>query len=235
MSKISNQQGRNVQKSGVSGYTRAVGNDELGQLLSRVQACVISNGNELEKLLIDRCSTIDNIDIFIKKVTTSNINQGTFLCTKKILKKTQDYKDVIKGIEPDMIIFIVSNYRLCKIIELKDGDTFDTKKVKGEKANLVTFSEKFGAKIPFSTDYYVCCFNQNNKEIIREGMKNEFDLEHIMTGKELCQLLNIDYQEIINIRKNDMEENFNYFIEELLKIPEVLEKINQIIATSENK
>lgn len=142
---------------------------------------------------------------------------------------------MIKGIEPDMIIFIVSDYRLCKIIELKDGDTFDTKKVKGEKTNLVTFSEKFGAKIPFSTDYYVCCFNQNNKEIIREGMKNEFDLEHIMTGRELCQLLNIDYQEIINIRKNDMEENFNYFIEELLKIPEVLEKINQIIVASENK
>ncbi|ECL0318803.1 restriction endonuclease [Campylobacter coli] len=231
MSKISNQQGRDVQKNGISGYTRVIGNNELGQLLSRVQACVISNGNELEKLLISRCSIIEDIDIFIKNVEKNNIQQGTFLCTKRILKQTQKYKEVTKGIEPDMIIFIVSNFRICKIIELKDGDMFDTKKVKGEKANLITFTEKFGAKIPFSTDYYICCFNQNNKEVIKEGMKNEFELEHIMTGKELCEILNIEYQEILNIRKKDMEDNFNYFIEELLKIPEVLEKIKQILST----
>ncbi|EAI7927702.1 restriction endonuclease, partial [Campylobacter coli] len=41
----------------------------------------------------------------------------------------------------------------------------------------------------------------------------------------------IEYQEILNIRKKDMEDNFNYFIEELLKIPEVLEKIKQILST----
>ncbi|HIC9365848.1 TPA: restriction endonuclease, partial [Campylobacter coli] len=106
MSKISNQQGRDVQKNGISGYTRVIGNNELGQLLSRVQACVISNGNELEKLLISRCSIIEDIDIFIKNVEKNNIQQGTFLCTKRILKQTQKYKEVIKGIEPDMIIFI---------------------------------------------------------------------------------------------------------------------------------
>ena len=42
-------------RDGNSGYTRVFENGALGQLLSRVQATVISNGNELEKLLIERC------------------------------------------------------------------------------------------------------------------------------------------------------------------------------------
>lgn len=235
MSKISNQQGRDVQKNGVSGYTRVVGNDELGQLLSKVQACVISNGNELEKLLTNRCSVIENIDNFIEDVEKNNTEQGTFLCTKRTLKQTQKYEKAIKGIGPDMIIFIVSDFRVCKIIELKDGDMFDTKKVKGEKASLMAFTEKFGAKIPFSTDYYVCCFNQNDKKVIKEGMKNEFELEHIMTGEELCQLLDIKHQEIVNIRKKDMEDNFNYFIEELLKIPEAFKRIKQTLSILEGE
>ena len=60
MSKISNALGR---KDGNSGYTRVVGNAELGQLLSRVQATVISNGNELERLITQRCNLIENIDV----------------------------------------------------------------------------------------------------------------------------------------------------------------------------
>ncbi len=83
MSKISNQQGRDVQKNGISGYTRVIGNNELGQLLSRVQACVISNGNELEKLLISRCSIIEDIDIFIKNVEKIIYNKELFFALKE--------------------------------------------------------------------------------------------------------------------------------------------------------
>lgn len=45
--KIRNQKGR---KDGNSGYTRVFNNSELGDLISKIQATVISNGNELEKL-----------------------------------------------------------------------------------------------------------------------------------------------------------------------------------------
>ncbi len=218
MSRIANAKGRNTKRDGESGYTRVIGNIELGQLLSKVQATVISNGTELEKIITSKCQNIDNIDTFIEEAEKNEIDNGTFVCVKKILKKTKNYAEAIKGIEPDMLIFIVSNHRVCKVIELKDGDTFDTKKVKGEKENLISFTEKFGAKIPFSTDYYICSFNQNNKDAIINGMKGAFDIEHILTGKELCQILSIDYDAIVNGRKKDMDANFEYFIDELLKI-----------------
>ena len=119
--------------------------------------------------------------------------------------------------------------RICKVIELKDGDTFDTKKVIGERQHLEEFSKNFGSKIPFVIEFYICSFNQEDKEVIKSGFKGAFDYENIMTGRELCQILGIDYNEIIQIRKNDTEDNFNYLVEELLKIPEIMNEIKKML------
>lgn len=124
---------------------------------------------------------------------------------------------------------MVEKKKICKVIELKDGDAFDTKKSQGEKEHLEKFASLFGAKIPFSTEYYICCFNQNDKNKIYEGFKKTFPLQNIMIGKEICEALHIDYEEIIKIREKDMADNFNYFIEELVKIPEVREKIKSLL------
>lgn len=46
-----------------------------------------------------------------------------------------------------------------------------------------------------------------------------------MTGKELCDLLNIDYTEILGLRIGEQGKNFDYFISQLLEIPEAKEAI----------
>lgn len=210
-------------KDGCSGYTRVLGNEELGKLISKVQSTVISNGTELERIIVSKSKEIKNLEEFIDNVTYENQEDGVYLCQKKILKKSTKYN--IAGIEPDLLIFIVERCRICKVIELKDGDNFDTKKSQGEKEHLEQFATTFGAKIPFVTQYYICSFNQLDKKHIKEGFKNKFELEHIMTGKELCDLLNINYNDIIEKRKIDMEDNINYFIDELIKITEVKDMI----------
>lgn len=221
--KIRNAKGRN---DGNSGYTRVLGNEALGKLVSKVQATVISNGNELERLLVERCTTIKDIETFIDYAEESKVDDGTYLCQKKIFKKSKRYGvKGIKGIEPDLLIFIVQRRRICKVIELKDGDMFDTKKSQGEKEHLETFTTNFGARIPFTADYYICCFNQEDKEKIKTGFKDVFSIDHIMTGTELCNILNININEIKAIRRNDTKDNFNYFIEQLLLIPQVKKEI----------
>lgn len=218
-----------VRIDGNSGYIRTLGNEELGKLISKIQATVISNGTELERLIVQRCKNISDLEDFIEKATNGTIETGSYLCTKGTFKKAEKYSKLLKGIEPDLLVFIVENYRVCKVVELKDGDNFDTKKSQGEKEHLEEFSIKFGAKIPFVTDYYICSFNQENKDAIKTGFKGVFNYENIMTGKELCELLKIDYEEIINIRKQDMKDNFQYFIDELLKIPAVMKEIKKRI------
>lgn len=224
MSKVRNARGRQDENSG---YTRVIGNARLGQLLSRIQATVISNGNELERMIAARSTLIQDIDAFIQKATSGNQENGVYLCLKKNFKRSEKYAESVKGIEPDLLIFIIEQNRVCKVIELKDGDNFDTKKSQSEKAHLEKFAMIFGAKIPFVTDYFICSFNQENKNMIHIGFKGCFDMNHILTGRELCEILCIDYDEIRHIRQSDREDNFSYFIGELVKIPEVLTEIKK--------
>lgn len=217
--KIRNAKGR---KDENSGYIRLFDNIELGQLLSKAQATVISNGTELEKMLLKRTNNIQDLDEFIETTTVGNQADGVYVCAKAVAKKS---KLTIPKHEPDLLVFIVQQKRLCRIIELKDGDTFDTKKARGEREQLEEYSIKFGAKIPFVTEYYICCFNQEDKNAIMTGFKGVFSIEHIMTGRELCSILNIDYSEITDERKADAEDNFTYFVSELLNIPVVKEEI----------
>lgn len=227
--KIRNQKGR---RDGNSAYNRVFNNSDLGDLISKIQATVISNGNELEKIILSQTNTIDDLNLFIEKAEIGEISNGVFVCSKKNIKTSNfAVKNPLdnKGIEPDLLVFIVEKHRICKIIELKDGDTFDTKKATGEKEHLVTFSKEFGSKIPFRTEIYLCSFNQNDINAIKIGLKNTFTEKEILTGRAFCNILNLDYDKIIKARLEDAEDNLTYFIEELLKIEQVKKKIISIL------
>lgn len=102
-------------------------------------------------------------------------------------------------------------------------------KARGEKEHLITFSKEFGSKIPFRTEIYICSFNQNDINAIKTGLKNTFKKEEILTGRAFCDILHIDYDSIIKSRLEDAEDNFNYFIEELIKIEQVKSKILSLL------
>ncbi len=226
--KIKDAKGR---KDGNSGYIRLFDNIKLGQLLSKAQATVISNGSELERMLLNNTNNISDLDDFIDSATNGTQADGVYVCKKSVAKAS---KLTIAKHEPDLLVFIIQKKRICKVIELKDGDTFDTKKARGEMEQLKEYAEKFGAKIPFVTEYYICCFNQEDKNAIMTGFKNVFTIEHIMTGRELCSILNIDYSKIISERKADAKDNFKYFVSELLNIPSVKEEILKQLDKSED-
>lgn len=221
--KIKNAKGRRDENSG---YIRLFDNVKLGQLLSKAQATVISNGTELERLILSRTTNILDLDEFIDSVTDGTKPNGVYVCKKSVAKKSLL---TIPKHEPDLLVFIVRKKLLCKVIELKDGDTFDTKKARGEQEQLEEYSVKFGARIPFVAEYYICCFNQEDKDVIETGFKGVFTREHIMTGRELCNILGIDYDDIVASRKADARDNVDFFISELLAIPDIKAKISKLL------
>jgi hypothetical protein len=107
------------------------------------------------------------------------------------------------------------------VLELKDGDQFDTKKSSGEVSNLSAFSTNVGSTIPYSTSIKVCSFNQDDKQAIVVGFKQTIDESMVWTGREFCALLGFDYDEIINERKTDANDNRRFLVEQLLRIPEL--------------
>jgi len=217
MAKIRDAKGRRENQS-PSGYSRLFGNIALGNLLSKVQAAVISSGNELERLILERCKKISDFDNFVTDL--DNRSPGIFVATKRQIKKS---KKVETRFEPDLLAFDLV-HRICYVIEVKDGDQFDTKKSEGERNTLHSFRSDVASVLPFSFKIYMCSFNAPSKEAIYHGLKHKFPLDELMTGKELCDLLGIDYNEILDIRKQDQEDNIDYFVESLKNIPEILNR-----------
>lgn len=212
-------------KTTSNGYARLFGNEQLGCLISKIHATSIANGNELEKtineLIKQDSRIISNFDEFIAK---DIMPDDIYLIPKKVLKKSEliDYSEQ----EPDFVVLkSEKNKRHCYIIELKDGDNFDTKKSSSEKLSLKKFESYISTKIQYTTSIHVCCFNQSDKSKIVAGFKNKITINEAMTGEEFCKLLKINYLNIIDSRKNDQIDNLEYFIEELLKMSVLREKI----------
>jgi len=184
------------------GYSRLFGNDDLGALISQIHATSIRAGTELEHLIEQKANILKDIQAFLN----NSLGNGVYLITKKMMKKNS----VLKGSkEPDFLIVKPKENR-CLIIEVKDGDTFDTKKAAGERKHLKEYQDYLSNKVPYKTDIYVCCFNQKDKQAISEGLKGEFSTEEVMTGDEFCNLLEINKEDILEIRKKDQQDNVCY-------------------------
>lgn len=127
----------------------------------------------------------------------------------------------------DVAVFDHSKRNII-VIELKDGDTFDTKKSSGELESMTKFANWITQKTNYIATFYFCCFNQNDKEAIVRGAKGRFDISHAMTGRELCTILGIDYDALREERKNQQSENLRYFLDELLKILSIRQLLNEL-------
>ena len=226
MAKISQSKGRSDENSG---YVRVVGSPALGQLLSRIQATVIRNGNELERILRQQCPH------YSAEATLGDI--ASLLNTSQQIQVFFSYKHErasMTSIVGDVTV-VDHARRIVHVIELKDGDTFDTKKASGELASITILAEALAEKLSYTARVHFCAFNQSSKGAIVSGAKGRFDMETAMTGAELCDLIGVDYDSTRLLRKADQSENFDYLLGELLAIPEVRQKIEELLEKQNNQ
>lgn len=196
-----------------SGYERILGNKQLGLLISKVQSAVISTGSELERFLASKLPSNTNISI-------AKINKD-----KRVFKDAKiDSTGKKHKLEIDCVI--KTNDKVM-LIEIKDGDTFDTKKVAGEVQSL-NFARDYISKLmnmpKNKIEMYYCSFNARDHHQIEVGAKGLLGECKPMTGKEICELFGLDFNTIVQERKSDQKDNFDFFIEELKKIPEVMDR-----------
>lgn len=193
MAKIENAKPKNVS----GGYVRLFGIPALGTLASKVQSTVISSGRELEKMILERVPRIEDLDTFLQQ---DIMPDGVYIAPKSQIRKCKSLSFIAS--EPDFILFKRRhNKQSCHVIELKDGHVFDTKKASAERQNLHAFVSQNASKLPYLIFTHFCCFNQNNREDILTGFKNKIAAEEAMTGKEFCELLELDYHEIVKERE----------------------------------
>ena len=199
------------------GYARLFNDPDIGALVSRVHATSIRAGTELEHIIrresLANGTAIEDLDRFL-----SNGVDGVFIADKSTIKKSTRIQ--FPSAEPDYLVFVRDgSKRSCFVLEIKDGDQFDTKKSSGEVSNLTAFSTNVGSTLPYSTAIRVCSFNQNDKQAIVIGFKQAIDESMVWTGREFCALLGFDYDAIVNERKTDAEDNRRFLVEQMLSVP----------------
>ena len=138
MAKIENTEGR---KEG-GGYERVFeGNKQLCHLMSRVHAASISSGIKLVSILKSQLKFIDDLDEFLNRdmrEEKAEMPEGIFITDRAMMQKSQtlDYA----GHYPDFIVFKRrGGKRECHLVEMKDGDAFDTEKSSAVRQSMCEF------------------------------------------------------------------------------------------------
>lgn len=215
-------------------YTRVLGNPELGALISQIHATSISAGTELERMITEKHTnvmTAEHLSLFLR----NKLPNGTYLMPKPIIKNLLK-KSIESDSEPDFVIIVLVDKK-AYVTELKDGDTFDTKKSAAEVSNcrkfavqLHTFFVKYN--MPYDVEIRMCCFNQESRDEIVIGFKNQVKPKEVWTGRDLCKVLGISYETILRQRQEDQTKNYQFFIEELVKIDDVKNDISDLISSN---
>ena len=210
-------------------YTRMFDDADIGAMLSQVHATSIRAGTELEKLIQkhakDNEILIPDLDAFLR---LANNFDGVFLADKKVIRKSQT---ISVSAQPDYLVFDQrQGKRRCYVVELKDGDVFDTKKTDGEIDALNNFMQIAARRIEYSLEIRVCSFNQQDKGAIASGFKNRIDVSEVWTGLEFCELLGIDYYAILNERREHAQSNQKWLVSSVLNIPDLREIAREILA-----
>lgn len=213
-------------KTGES-YALIFGSYEMGRLFSKLQSSIIRSGFELERILEhsvpeSMVTTLEAISEDIKNIQSKPAIQVVFKPTRP------DPDNPGKSVEADLLI-VDNEARRFSLVEVKEGYVFDTKKSDGELASLKKITSWLAQEYAYRTQYFICSFNQDDKEEIVRGTKKRFTIDHAMTGRELCGLLGVDYDVLREARRVNQTANRHYFFTELLAIPEIRAEISEII------
>lgn len=133
-----------------------------------------------------------------------------------------------ESIQADFLI--VDNLkRTFMLVEVKEGHIFDTKKADGELTSLKNITAWLAQEFAYRTQYFICSFNQESREQIVLGTKRRFSDQHVLTGREFCEKIGVDYDALREQRRADQAANRNYFLGTLLQIPEIRAEIVDLL------
>jgi len=195
-----------------SGYYRVCGDIDIARALKAAQATVIRNGNELENLIFD-------ISTHHAKKNKGKYD-GSLLPDDRLFVKYRINKKYLsgnKGSEIDIVMFTPKTIYVC---ELKDGDNFDTKKSSGEVDKLDLLCGFFKEKDHLSRAVTPLVVLWNCNDLKQSSFKDARARSWLMRGRDFAPLINVDYDGLNLIRKEDQVENNKYIFNLLKKIME---------------
>lgn len=205
-----------------SSYSDVFGNEEVGALVTRIHSASIRGGRDIERLIVARARTVNgDLDEYLE--TCSSAPQPV-LATQEQVRESKTLTTREKRNSPDFIVF---SGKSCYAVEMKAGAEFDTKKSESELARLTEFVSDNAPKLAFKVTERLCSFTSDSKQRIVDGLKGRFRLDQVMTGRDFCDLIGVDYDDIIKEWRRHQKENLEYLVETLLSIGPVKDELRK--------
>jgi len=221
-----------------SGYYYTLGDKYLAKLVQSVHACTISNGSELQRKIKE--FTPQDIQILQKKQKLTKKGQpysnpkyisGTEPTIKDIasaVKNKEDTfipelivdKDEIEavGLELDKrYIHLDGVWTIggkVYITEIKEGSAFDTKKSSAEASSLSKVQKVFNNHGMTNAQPLMVLWRLSN--ISEASVKSDLAKSYIITGRDFCNLVGLNFDQINKSREKDRELN-RKFVKEALR------------------
>jgi hypothetical protein len=203
-----------------SGYWRMSKNIDMARLFQQIQSTVIRNGNELEELVFRDSHIRGRVK---QEYTDVDLEDAPCLYYKTTLKE-----GIIPGLEksvhPD---FIVVTHDSVSVVELKDGNNFDTKKSTGEidKLEMITaFLQQHTSK---KVKGLIVLWN--TEDLGNASFKDKRASRHLMTGREFADLVGIDFDALNKSREADAQKNEHAILTLTKRIIEKYEVENETL------
>lgn len=198
--------------------------EKMALIVSKAHATSISNGLELEDTFFNAAGINGNIinntydfDIFIENLQDPSFDKNfSVVISKKGYKDSLSLPKSVFPKEPDFMLYKNGDFYL---MEMKDGDDFDAKKLDGEQKTLLNSMLTVRNVTNNALNYYpvMCSFSQTDQKKAVAGFKKMFeyfdpqsatcDTVATITGQDICKEFDIDFNKINTVRMADNYDN----------------------------
>lgn len=193
-------------------YAKLFGDLDIGMLISAIQGTIIALGDSLEKIIPEIAITIDDdmVDAFMKKT----LPPGIYVIPKSVMRKSKYF---MFDEQPDLLLVNVDK-NTCKVMEIKLGKNFDTKKVDGELASLKSYAETLERGTTYRISIGFCAWYAKDKKAIVKGFKGKITEKEAFTGKDFCEMAHINFEDVEKAIISHEEENRKVFFKRVFEI-----------------
>lgn len=198
-------------------YYSIFGDIELGKLITAVHSTSIKNGTELENIIYNLISIekpeCNNLKELLELISEGeDFYLGKFSITKEELQQKNLPLNGRKKIQVDGILFKNS---VLYIIEYKDGDALDT----GKSQNVMETLTKSRKLIE---EYGVKCASKlvlwRSSDLKTSSIKTTEHRDYLITGRDMADLLGIDFEDVKEQKSRDQQDNIEYFFQRIDEI-----------------
>lgn len=215
-------------RNGQSNYKLMFGDEGWAIICSLIHSGIIRSGNSIQDQITELIpeDLIANFDDICRVLPASG---------KSIvpLYRMPTSNGKSKAVTPDYLV-LIHHKRICYVVEVKLGASFDTGKAPAAKKDLETVADHIMSRTGYNTRIRICSLMAKTKKEVVYGFKNNFGEDEVLLGGEFCQMVHVRFDDVLGAMLETQDINLQD-IETLVRLrlggadkDTIIDKVNEL-------